>query len=108
MHYGFYLPTRGQTTTPDDIATLVQRGEAYGFHSVMIADHIVFPTDIHSPYPYTVSGAFPGHGDAMEQLTLMTFGAAKTTVFRLLASVMLLPYRNPVLPARILSTLHAL
>ena len=67
MHYGFYLPTRGQTTTPDDIDTLVQRGEAHGFHSVMIADHIVFPTDIQSPYPYTVSGAFPGHGDAMEQ-----------------------------------------
>jgi len=79
MHYGFYLPTRGQTTTPDDVDTLVQRGEAYGFHSVMIADHIVFPTDIQSPYPYTVSGTFPGHGDAMEQLTLMAFVAAKTT-----------------------------
>jgi alkanesulfonate monooxygenase SsuD/methylene tetrahydromethanopterin reductase-like flavin-dependent oxidoreductase (luciferase family) len=50
MHYGFYLPTRGQTTTPDDVDTLVQRGEAYGFHSVMIADHVVFPTDIQSRY----------------------------------------------------------
>ena len=69
MHYGFYLPTRGQTTTPDDLATLVQRGEAYGFHSVMIADHIVFPTDIRSPYPYTVSGAFPGSGQS-EIITL--------------------------------------
>jgi len=108
MHYGFYLPTRGQTTTPDDIATLVQRGEAYGFHSVMIADHIVFPTDIHSPYPYTVSGAFPGHGDAMEQLTLMTFVAAKTTVLRLVTSVMIVPYRNPVLTAKMLATIDVL
>src|SRR5262249_54236318 len=91
---------RGQTTTPDDIATLVQRGEAYGFHSVMIADHIVFPTDIHSPYPYTVSGAFPGHGDAMEQLTLMTFVAAKTTVLRLVTSVMIVPYRYLVPTAK--------
>jgi probable F420-dependent oxidoreductase len=108
MHYGFYLPTRGQTTNPDDLATLVQRGEAYGFHSVMIADHIVFPLDIHSPYPYTVSGAFPGHGDAMEQLTLMAFVAAKSTVLRLVTSVMILPYRNPVLTAKMLATIDVL
>src|SRR5881409_2101359 len=108
MHYGFYLPTRGQTTTPDDVDTLVQRGEAYGFHSVMIADHIVFPTDIQSRYPYTVSGAFPGHGDAMEQLTLMAFVAAKTTALRLVTSVMILPYRNPVLTAKMLATIDVL
>jgi probable F420-dependent oxidoreductase len=108
MHYGFYLPTRGQTTTPDDIDTLVQHGEAHGFHSVMIADHIVFPTDIHSRYPYTVSGAFPGHGDAMEQLTLMAFVAAKTTTLRLVTSVMILPYRNPVLTAKMLATIDVL
>src|SRR5213594_2499763 len=108
MHYGFYLPTRGQTTTPDDLDTLVQRGEAYGFHSVMIADHIVFPTDIQSRYPYTVSGAFPGHGDAMEQLTLMAFVAAKTTALRLVTSVMILPYRNPVLTAKMLATIDVL
>jgi probable F420-dependent oxidoreductase len=108
MHYGFYLPTRGQTTAPDDVDTLVQHGEAYGFRSVMIADHIVFPTDIHSRYPYTVSGAFPGHGDAMEQLTLMAFVAAKTTTLRLVTSVMILPYRNPVLTAKMLSTIDVL
>ena len=108
MHYGFYLPTRGQTTTPEDISTLAQRGEALGFHSVMIADHIVFPITISSPYPYTVSGAFPGHGDAMEQLTLMTFVAAKTTTLRLVTSVMILPYRNPVLTAKILATIDVL
>jgi len=68
----------------------------------------VFPTDIHSPYPYTVSGAFPGHGDAMEQLTLMTFVAAKTTVLRLVTSVMIVPYRNPVLTAKMLATIDVL
>jgi len=108
MHYGFYLPTRGQATTPDDLETLVQRGEAYGFHSVMIADHIALPIDIQSPYPYTVSGMFPGHGDAMEQLTLMTFVAAKSTTLRLVTSVMIVPYRNPVLAAKMLATIDVL
>src|SRR5919197_2690718 len=74
MRYGFYLPTRGATATPEALETLVTRGEALGFHSVMIADHIVFASEIRSKYPYTVSGAFPGHGEVLEQLTLMAFG----------------------------------
>ena len=37
MRYGFYLPTRGGTATPDALETLVRRGEALGFASVMIA-----------------------------------------------------------------------
>jgi alkanesulfonate monooxygenase SsuD/methylene tetrahydromethanopterin reductase-like flavin-dependent oxidoreductase (luciferase family) len=39
MRYGFYLPTRGGCATPEALETIVQRGEALGFHSVMIADH---------------------------------------------------------------------
>ncbi len=108
MRYGFYLPTRGQTATPECLEMLVQRGEALGFDSVMIADHIVFPTAIHSKYPYTVSGVFPGYGDALEQLTLMTYVAAKTSRLRLVTSVMILPYRNPVLTAKILATIDVL
>ena len=55
-----------------------------------------------------MSGAFPGHGDAMEQLTLMAFVAAKTTTLRLVTSVMILPYRNPVLTAKMLATIDVL
>ena len=108
MHYGFYLPTRGPTSGPDDLAALAVRGEELGFHSVMIADHIVFPTRIDSKYPYTVTGAFPGEGDALEQLTLMAFIAAKTEKLRLVTSVMILPHRNPVVTAKILATIDVL
>ena len=91
MRYGFYLPTRGGCASPEAIEAIVQRGEALGFHSVMIADHVVFPTAIASKYPYTVSGAFPGGGDALEQLTLMAFVAGRTRTLRLVTSVMILP-----------------
>ena len=91
------MPTRGPTSEPEALETLVTRAEAYGFHSVMIADHIVFPVEIESPYPYTVGGVFPGQGDALDQLTLMSFVAAKTHRLRLVSSVMVVPYRNPVL-----------
>jgi probable F420-dependent oxidoreductase len=108
MRYGFYVPTRGRTATPEALETLVQRGEGFGFHAVMIADHVVFPVEIHSTYPYTVGGAFPGHGDALEQLALMTFVAAKTTSLRLVTSVMIVPYRNPVVTAKMLATIDVL
>lgn len=54
MRYGFYLPTRGQTATPDALEALAQRAEGFGFDFVVIADHIVFPVAINSKYPYTV------------------------------------------------------
>src|SRR4030095_12565313 len=108
MRYGFYLPTRGQTATPEALETIVQRGEALGFASVMIADHLVFPVTIRSKYPYTVSGASPGRGDVLDQLSLMAFVAAKTTRLRLVTSVMIVPYRNPVLTAKALATIDVL
>jgi probable F420-dependent oxidoreductase len=108
MRYGFYLPTRGQTASPEALETLVARGEALGFSSVVIADHIVFPVTIKSRYPYTVSGAFPGQGDALEQLSLMAFLAGKTRSLRLISSVMILPHRNPVVTAKMLATIDVL
>jgi|SRR5262245_2793577 len=108
MRYGFYLPTRGPTAEPDALEQLVRRGEALGFASVMIADHLVFPTVIRSKYPYTVSGVFPGQGDALDQLALMAFVAGVTARLRLVTSVMIVPYRNPVATAKALATIDVL
>jgi probable F420-dependent oxidoreductase len=108
MRYGFYLPTRGETATPEAIEALVRRGEALGFASTMIADHVAFPVTIKSRYPYTVSGAFPGGGDSLEQLALMAFVAGKSTRLRLVTSVMILPHRNPVVTAKTLATIDVL
>jgi probable F420-dependent oxidoreductase len=108
MRYGFYLPTRGQTAAPEALETLIARAEALGFSSVVIADHIVFPVTIKSKYPYTVSGAFPGQGDALEQLSLMAFVAGKSQTLRLISSVMILPHRNPVVTAKMLATIDVL
>jgi probable F420-dependent oxidoreductase len=108
MRYGFYLPTRGQNASPEALETLVTRAEEWGFSSVMIADHIVFPVTIKSKYPYTVSGAFPGQGDALEQLSLMAFVAGKSRTLRLISSVMILPHRNPVVTAKMLATIDVL
>jgi len=59
---GFYLPTRGPTATRDGILALAREGERLGLHSAMIADHIVFPVESESAYPYTLDGKHPGGG----------------------------------------------
>ena len=71
MRYGFYLPTRGALASRDAIAAMARLGEECGFHSAMIADHVVFPVASRSRYPYTVSGEHPSEGDALEQLSMV-------------------------------------
>lgn len=108
MRYGFYLPTRGPLGNPDDIAEIALAGERLGYETIVFGDHIVFPVEVSSPYPYTVDGGFPGVGDAMEQLTLMSFVAGFTKSARLVTSVMILPHRNPLVTAKILATIDVL
>src|SRR6476661_295258 len=71
MRYGFYLPTRGATATRQGVLALAREGERLGLHSAMIADHIVFPTESESVYPYTVDRKHPGGGDALETFSIL-------------------------------------
>src|SRR5262245_35911813 len=108
MRYGFYLPTRGPTATRDGILALAREGERLGFHSAMIADHIVFPVETESPYPYTLDGKHPGSGDALETFSILGVVAGATEKLRLVTSVLVLPYRNPVLTAKMVASLDVL
>ena len=109
MQFGFYLPNHGAVARPRPLAKLAQEGDRLGYSCMVAGDHILVPDEISSPYPYTVGGDFPvGDGEYLEQLTLLTFLAAKTEHIRLVPSVMIVPYRNPLLAAKILATLDML
>lgn len=108
MRYGFYLPTRGPTATRTGVLSLAREGERLGLHSAMIADHIVFPTASESDYPYTLDRKHPGGGDALEAFSIMGVVAGATEKLRLVTSVLVLPYRNPVLTAKMVASLDVL
>ena len=110
MKFGFYVSTEGPAAHPDSMVRIAQEGERLGFDSLVLGDHIVFPNDIESAYPYTVSGEWSGGegGEHLEQLTALTFLAAVTDRIRLVSSVMIVPYRNPLLAAKMLATLDVL
>ena len=108
MRYGFYLPTRGPTATRECILALAREGERLGLHSAMIADHIVFPVESQSTYPYTLDGKHPGGGDALETFSILGVVAGATERLRLVTSVLVLPYRDPVLTAKMVASLDVL
>src|ERR1051325_8317211 len=108
MRYGFYLPTRGPTATRDGILALAREGERLGLHSVMVADHIVFPVESRSTYPYTLNGKHPSIGDALDAFSILGLVAGATERLRLVTSVLVLPYRNPVLTAKMAASLEVL
>jgi probable F420-dependent oxidoreductase len=108
MRYGFYLPTRGSMATREGVLSLAKEGERLGFHSAMIADHVVFPVKSDSDYPYTLDRKHPGGGDALETFSILGVVAGATERLRLVTSVLVLPYRNPVLTAKMVATLDVL
>jgi probable F420-dependent oxidoreductase len=108
MRYGFYLPTRGPTATREGVLALAGEGERLGLASAMIADHIVFPVESASPYPYTLDRRHPSGGDALETFSILGVVAGATEKLRLVTSVLVLPYRNPVLTAKIVASLDVL
>ena len=110
MQFGFYLPNHGPNAQPGPLARIAQTGDRLGFYCMVAGDHVLVPNQIDSPYPYTVGGEFPTgeSGEYFEQLTLLTYLAGVTENIRMVPSVMIVPYRPPILAAKILATLDVL
>ena len=74
----------------------------------MIADHIVFPVQATPPIPTRSTASIPSVGDALETFSILGVVAGATEEARLVTSVLILPYRNPVLTAKMVASLDVL
>ncbi len=110
MQFGFGAPVSGPLSGPRDLARIASEGEALGYDYCTISDHVAIPRDMDAKYPYSDTGEFPGRagGDRHEQLTAVTFVAAKTSKLRLVTSVTVVPHRPPVLTAKIIASIDVL
>ncbi|HSE90284.1 MAG TPA: LLM class F420-dependent oxidoreductase [Candidatus Binatia bacterium] len=108
MNFGLHLPASSPGVKSEDLIRFVQQAEAMGFYCVTVADHVIVPKNISIPYPYTVDGKYPGTGYHLETLVTMSFLAGATERIRFLTSVMIAPYRNPVITAKMLASLDVL
>ena len=88
----------------------VEVAEELGFESVLVGDHIVLPTEGTNQYPYTSDGSFsrPVDEPFLETMTLLGYLAAWTSRIKLGSTVIILPYRNPVVQAKMFASLDVL
>src|ERR1051325_10908338 len=108
MDFGLHLPASSATVKAEDLVRFAQQADALGFYCLTVADHVVAVKDISVPYPYTVDGKYPGTGYHLETLVTMGYLAGATRRIRFVTSVMILPYRNPVVTAKMLASLDVL
>jgi len=106
IRFGFSLQGRGALADRDAITTLALRAEALRFDSVFVTDRLLIPVRSGSRYPYSPTGAFPLGPDEpwLEPLTTVTYLATLTARISVGTSVLVIPYRNPVVTAKALAT----
>jgi probable F420-dependent oxidoreductase len=84
--------------------------ETAGFESMWTVEHVVYPDDYASAYPYSPDGRMPAVPSTPipDPLVWLAFVASATTTLRLATGILILPQRNPVVLAKELATLDHL
>src|SRR5687768_3597784 len=111
MEFGLSLPGRGPLATPDSILKLATSADRLGYHALFVTDHVVLPASMaRSVYPYSSTGHLPGGAaqDYLEPLAVLAWLAHVTRKIRIGTSVLVIPYRNPVVTAKTLATIDRL
>jgi probable F420-dependent oxidoreductase len=109
MRIGFALPNIGPVGTADALSQVAQRAEALRYDSLWTVERLLYPVKPQTPYPATPDGSLPEvYKYALDPLEALTFAAAKTKTIALGTSVLDIPYYNPVMLARRLTTLDVL
>ena len=110
MNFGVHLPHIGPWHDGETMRRFAREIEDMGYHSLWGSDHVVFPLGFESKYPYSETGDFPVPGSIpwLEEVTTLTYVAGATSRIRLGTSILVLPYRNPVLNAKTLAGLDVL
>ena len=109
MKIGFSLPNIGPIGTAEAITKVAQRAEALGYSSLWTVERLLYPLKLQRPYPGTPDGHLPEvYRHVLDPVDALTYVAAQTKKIRLGTSVLDMPYHNPVVLARRLTTLDVL
>ncbi|HUO74540.1 MAG TPA: TIGR03619 family F420-dependent LLM class oxidoreductase [Solirubrobacteraceae bacterium] len=110
MDHGVFLPVSGAAATRSGLIHAAQTAERLGFTTVWAADRIIIPWTIETEYAYSWSSAFivPPEKPFLESMTVLAFLAGATETIRLGVSVLVAPYRDPILWAKTAATIDRL
>ncbi len=110
MEWGVTLPHLGHIATRDALIEFSTAVDDLGFNSGWASDHVCWPAEFVSQYPYSDDGSFPAPPKTgwLDPIGTLQFVAAVTQNLRLGFSVLILPYRPPVETAKRLVTIDVL
>lgn len=107
MEFGFTIP---KSTDGDGLCRFAAAVEELGFGSVWVADHVVLPSAETNLYPYTEDGRFTARPDdpQLDVFVTLSYIASSTSAIKVGTTVAIVPYRNPIVQAKMFSTLDTL
>src|SRR5690625_101105 len=94
----------------EHIPAVARAAEELGFDGLILAEHIYYPREVASRYPYAPDGSSPMSDELEFPDPLIAFAAAAaiTTRLRFMTGVYILPLRHPIEVARNVATLDRL
>lgn len=95
MRVGVNILNFGPGANPDALLKWAQSSEALGYHSVMISDHVAITPSVRERYPEPFYDTF----------ATLSWLAGQTKRVQLGTTVAVLPYRHPVLTARLVANI---
>ena len=98
MKFGVCLPQYGREVNLEDLRAVASDAEALGFDSVWVSDHIVTPEHLHA----SIGPIF------FDPFVVLSHVSAMTHRVKLGTTVMVTPYRNPLVAAKMIASLDAL
>ncbi len=110
MKFGLMFANTGPFAELDGLVNLAQTAESVGFESLWTVEHVIWPTDYDSVYPYDPGGKMPGDSTSAipDPLIWLAFAAANTKTIKIATGILILPERNPLVLAKSVATLAAL
>jgi probable F420-dependent oxidoreductase len=112
MEFGVLLPQFGVWARGPEVRERIRQvavaADRLGYHVLWTAEHVIFPSEVTTPYPYGGRFPYPVTDPILDVVATLSYVAAITSRIRLGSSVMVLPYRNPIVLAKQLATLDVL
>jgi probable F420-dependent oxidoreductase len=110
MEWGIHLPHIGRQGGREPLLRMARTADELGMHSGWVSDHIAWPAEINSSYPYTDDGHFPAGNDMpwLDPIGTLFFVGAVTERLKLGATVLILGYRPPMLTAKAFASLDVM
>jgi probable F420-dependent oxidoreductase len=109
LRFGVALPSFGYAVSREAVLSVARAAERFGYETLWAGDHVAFPLRSSSTYPYRDTAMLattrPAAGDPLVSLAV---AAGATDRIKLGTGVLILPYRNPLVTAKMVATLDVL